>query len=59
MDFEESKGYLIPITAYDLGTISKTGHTMVNISIADENDNFPDITVITLGSSTAQVRWHA
>ncbi|XP_067948200.1 protocadherin beta-10-like isoform X2 [Watersipora subatra] len=59
LDYEEDKSFLIPIRASDSGVMPQYSQTIVNVSIADENDNYPAITVRTVGSNSAQVREHS
>ncbi|XP_070600344.1 protocadherin gamma-B5-like [Erythrolamprus reginae] len=46
LDFEETKEYIITVAAKDGGGL--VTHCKVQIQIIDENDNFPEITVVSL-----------
>ncbi|XP_070795443.1 protocadherin gamma-B5-like [Pituophis catenifer annectens] len=46
LDFEETKEYIITVEAKDGGGL--VTHCKVQIQIVDENDNYPEITVVSL-----------
>ncbi|KAM3840184.1 protocadherin gamma-B5-like isoform 9-T9 [Vipera latastei] len=46
LDFEETKEYIITVAAKDGGGL--VTHCKVQIQIVDENDNYPEITVVSL-----------
>uniref|UniRef100_A0A8C5RSB1 Cadherin domain-containing protein n=1 Tax=Laticauda laticaudata TaxID=8630 RepID=A0A8C5RSB1_LATLA len=46
LDFEEAKEYIITVTAKDGGGLGT--HCKVQIQIVGENDNYPEITVVSL-----------
>ena len=57
LDYETDRQFIIPIVAMDSSNLPKRSHAVVNVTIADENDNFPVITVTTV-TNRAQVNTH-
>ncbi|XP_066053530.1 protocadherin gamma-B5-like [Chamaea fasciata] len=52
LDYEEKKQYIFGLEATDGGGL--TSHCEVQIDIIDENDNAPEITVLSLSSSVSE-----
>ncbi|NWU07552.1 PCDGH protein, partial [Cephalopterus ornatus] len=48
LDFEETSEYIFELQATDGGGL--TGHCEVQIEVSDENDNAPEITILSLSS---------
>jgi len=55
LDYEVDKTLLLMVEACDSAPLAKCGKAVVNISVADVNDNSPAINIRTIGSSKAQV----
>ncbi|XP_032885701.1 protocadherin gamma-C5-like [Amblyraja radiata] len=47
IDFEEAKGYSLNVQAVDHGSPPATGHAKVLVKIIDENDNAPEVKVMS------------
>ncbi|KAM8798899.1 uncharacterized protein ACNFOS_007609 [Eudromia elegans] len=52
LDFEERKEYTFEVEAKDGGGLSD--HSQVHVEITDENDNAPEITVLSVSSSVPE-----
>lgn len=48
LDYETDKAFLVPIIAYDSSPTPHTSQAIINVTVSDENDNFPQITVTTV-----------
>ncbi|XP_031427716.1 protocadherin gamma-C5-like isoform X9 [Clupea harengus] len=54
IDYEETKVYRFDVTAKDKGTPELDGHSSVQVTILDENDNAPEISLTSPPSSLTE-----
>lgn len=50
VNYETHQSFLIPIIAYDSAPLPLISRAIINVTISDENDNSPTITVSTVSS---------
>lgn len=52
LQYDQHRSYIIPILARDSGTKARTGSATISVSVIDENDNEPHITVRNMVGGT-------